>query len=291
MNYGYLKLYILHDYDYLCIMYKEYQPCNILSPYIDRYWEYEGKTECGIKFNIPPHGCSDIVFTIGCAADYVNNSMTMCSHSSYFVGPMDTYTELVSHTESVHILGVRFRPCGLSRFMELPLHEVLNQKLHTSDLPTIFGHYFAEMLCDKIDVKQRIEAIEECLIKQLIKSNRSCDKQIVLAVNRITENKGNISIKELSSDICLCQRHFERKFRIHTGYSPKAYNQIVKFWSAIDILRNYTPFDNLLSVAVEAGYYDVPHLSREVKRLSGNSPYAFLSSPVGNEAKVIHLEY
>lgn len=281
----------MHSYDYLCIMYKEYQPCGLLSPYIDRYWEYKGKTECGIKFNIPPHGCADIIFIIGNAADYVNQSMTMRSHCSYFVGPMNTYTELVSHTENVHILGVRFYPCGLSKFIALPLHELVNQKLCTNDLPTIFGHSFTEMLCEKVDTMQRIYAIEECLIKQLIHSNRSCDKQIVLAVSRIIQGKGIIPIKQLSSDICLCQRHFERKFRIYTGYSPKEYSQIVKFWNAIEILRNYNPFDNLLSIAVEAGYYDVPHLSKEVKRLSGNSPYAFLNSPVGHETKVIHIEY
>lgn len=215
----------------------------------------------------------------------------MRSHCSYFVGSMNTYTELVAHTESVHILGVRFRPCGLSKFIELPLYELVNQIFCTSDLPTIFGHSFAEMLCEKVNTKQRIDAIEECLTKQLIHSNRSCDKQIVSAVDRIIQSKGIIPIKQLSAEICLCQRHFERKFRICTGYSPKEYSQIVKFWNAIEILRNYNPFDSLLSIAVEAGYYDVPHLSKEVKRLSGNSPYAFLSSPVGDEVKVIHIEY
>lgn len=281
----------MRGYDYLCIMYKEYQPCNLLSPYIDRYWEYEGKTKCETKFNIPPHGCSDIIFTIGNVADYVNQSIKMHPHCAYFIGPMDTYTELVAHTESVHILGVRFRPCGLSRFIELPLYELVNRKLCANDLPTIFENSFVAMLCEKSDIQQRIDAIEECLMRQLIHSNRTSDKQIILAVSRITQGKGNISIKTLSSDICLCQRHFERKFRIYTGYSPKGYSQIVKFWNAIGILRNYAPFDNLLSVAVEAGYYDVPHLLREVKRLSGDTPYAFLSSPVGNEARVVHLEY
>lgn len=278
-------------YDYLCSMYKEHQPCNMLSPYIERYWEYKGETEYGTRFNIPPHGCADIVFTIGNATDYVNQSLVMRSHCSYFVGPMNTYTELVTHTESVHILGVRFRPCGLFRFIELPLHELINQKLPTSDLPAIFENSFTEILCKKKNIQQRIDAIEECLLKQLVHSNRSVDKRIALAVSCIASEKGNISIKTLSSDMCLCQRQFERRFKIHTGYSPKEYSQIVKFWYAIDILRNYTPFDNLLSVAVQAGYYDVPHLSREVKRLSGNTPYAFLSSPVGNGAKVVHLEY
>ena len=80
------------------------------------------------------------------------------------------------------------------------------------------------------------------------------------------------------TDICVCQRHCERKFKIYTGYSPKEYSRIVKFWNAIDLLRN-TSYDNLLSTAVLAGYYDVPHLSREVKRLSGNTPSSFLMLP------------
>ncbi|WP_071146315.1 helix-turn-helix domain-containing protein [Bacteroides ihuae] len=272
-------------------MYKEYQPCNILSPYIDRYWEYEGETKYGIKFSVPPHGCADVVFTIGNAAAYVDQSLTMHSHCSYFVGPMNTYTELVAHTQNVHILGVRFRPCGLSKFIELPLSELVNQKLYTDDLPTIFEHSFAERLCENNNIQQRINMIEKCLIQQLIHSNRNSDKQIILAVSRIKQGKGKISIKTLSSDICLCQRHFERKFKIYTGYSPKEYSQIVKFWNAIDILRNNTYFNSLLSVAVEAGYYDVPHLSREIKRLSGNTPYAFLNPLIENVVKVIHLEY
>ncbi|MFR1082633.1 MAG: hypothetical protein ACLSFW_06950 [Bacteroides cellulosilyticus] len=34
---------------------------------------------------------------------------------------------------------------------------------------------------------------------------------------------------------------------------------------------------------IHAGYYDVPHLSREIKRLSGNTPYSFLSIPLTEE--------
>ena len=46
-------------------MYKEYSPCNILAPFIYHFWEYKGETRSGLKFNIPPHGCSDFVFTGG----------------------------------------------------------------------------------------------------------------------------------------------------------------------------------------------------------------------------------
>ena len=103
-------------------MYKEYSPCNILAPFIYHFWEYKGETRSGLKFNIPPHGCSDFVFTGGSAADSIRNGLIMKPYHSYFFGPMNTFTELVARTHFIHIIGVRFRPCGIFRFIEIPLN-------------------------------------------------------------------------------------------------------------------------------------------------------------------------
>lgn len=112
---------------YLCYMYKEYSPCSVLAPFIYHFWEYKGETRNGLKFNIPPHGCSDFVFIVGNAADCIRNSLIMKPYHSYFFGPMNTFTELVAHTNFIHIIGVRFRPCGLFRFIDIPLNELTNQ--------------------------------------------------------------------------------------------------------------------------------------------------------------------
>ena len=81
----------------------------------------------------------------------------------------------------------------------------------------------------------------------------------------------------------------ERKFKTYTGYTPKEYSRIVKFRNAVDILRK-TTFDNLLSIAIETGYYDVPHLSREIKKMSGNTPLSFLSLPPESETALLYIE-
>ena len=65
-------------------------------------------------------------------------------------------------------------------------------------------------------------------------------------------------------EVCLCQRHFERKFKYNTGFTPKEYSRIVKFKNAVELLRN-TTFVNLLTTAIDAGYYDLAHFSKETK--------------------------
>lgn len=71
---------------------------------------------------------------------------------------------------------------------------------------------------------------------------------------------------------------------------PKNIVESSSFGTAIHLLKSNTSFDNLLSVAIQAGYYDTPHLYREVKRLSGNTPNAFLSLPTNEKVEVLHFE-
>lgn len=72
-------------------------------------------------------------------------------------------------------------------------------------------------------------------------------------------------------------------------WCPKEYSRIIKFKNAVDLLRS-TSSNQLFSVAIEAGYYDTAHLSKEIKALSGNTPGSFLSLPVTEETTLTYLK-
>ena len=263
-------------------MYKEYPPCSLLSPYIDKYWEFKGNPEYGMRINILPDGCTDFIFTLGEATQTVDGRLTMKPYRSYFIGPMNSYSELVAYAETIHMLGVRFLPSGLSRFIQLPLHELTNQRICADEVTNFFDASFAERLCEEDNFGDRIKIIEELFITSLYTYDLQTDPQIAFAIEQINRHQGKLPVQSLVEDICLCQRQFERKFKINTGYTPKIYSRIMQFKNAVDLLRSAT-CDNLLSTAVHAGYYDVPHLSREIKRMSGNTPYSFLALPSPEE--------
>lgn len=258
-------------------MYNEYQPSPLLSPYIDKYWVFKGKPEYGMRIHILPDGCVDFIFTLDEVANSAKEGdLVMQPYRSYFVGPMTKYLELVTYSETVYMLGVRFLPCGLFRFMNLPLHELVNWRISTTDLPSIFDDSFAEKLCEKKSLRDRIVLLEDYLF-QLLKREDRVDRQIAYAVHSINSAYGNLSIPFLANEVCLSQRHLERKFKMNTGFTPKEYSRIVKFRHAIGLLKSASE-DSLLSTAVEAGYYDASHLSKEIKTLSGQPPSAFFSS-------------
>lgn len=257
-------------------MYREYLPGNCLSPYIDKYWELEGYPEYGMRMSILPDGCTDVIFTLDEAVNPEKGGLLMQPYRSYFIGPMSTYSELVAYARRVHMFGIRFRPCGIFRFMELPVSELRDQRLEMNEAGMVFDVFFAERLDEEPDVKRRIDFTERFLLNILRTTNRSAEGRITHAVRKINLYGGKLTIRELSGELCLCQRQLERQFKWYTGFSPKEYSRIIKFRNAVRLLRTVDSGD-LLSVAMEAGYYDIPHLSREIKRLSGNTPYSFLS--------------
>ena len=152
----------------------------------------------------------------------------------------------------------------------------------------IFNDSLAERLCEQPYIQDKIRLIESFLTQALCTNNK-IEKQISYAVDCINLSKGQLPIRSLVENVCLCQRHFERKFKHQTGYSPKEYSRIIKFKNAVDLLRS-TSSNQLFSVAIEAGYYDTAHLSKEIKALSGNTPGSFLSLPVTEETTLTYLK-
>lgn len=269
-------------------MYTEYTPCSRLSTYVDKYWEFEGTPDYGMRIHILPDGCTDFIFTLEEPAQPVDGGLVMQPYRSYFVGPMTVYSELVTYAERVHMLGVRFRPSGLLRFADLPLEECVNRRLNMEDLG-IFFDLGVERLKELPDVTSRVRWVECFLLKVFGEYQGETDGAVAYAVERIDRYKGKLPVGVVAGEVCLCQRHFERKFKRFTGYTPKEYSRMSRFRYAVELLRK-TVSGDLLTVALKAGYYDVAHMSHEIRQISGNTPTAFSSLAVPEEVTLTYVE-
>lgn len=90
--------------------------------------------------------------------------------------------------------------------------------------------------------------------------------------------KGNISAAEMASVACLGERQFLRVFRNYVGIPPKQFVRLRRFHSAIQTMQR-TAADgktiDLMSVALEHGYYDLSHMAMEFQLLGCVSPSHF----------------
>ena len=67
---------------------------------------------------------------------------------------------------------------------------------------------------------------------------------------------------------------YERKFKASVGVTPKMFAKIFRFKHAVKFLQDY-PYNDLLTVAAECGYYNHAHLIKDFKMMLGNAPSDF----------------
>lgn len=91
---------------------------------------------------------------------------------------------------------------------------------------------------------------------------------------RLLACHGRARVDPLMDETGWSRRHVTERFRRQLGVSPKAYARLLRFEHASALLSEQPPTRTLADVAMEAGYYDQSHLTRDFVALAGMTPGA-----------------
>jgi AraC-like DNA-binding protein len=83
-------------------------------------------------------------------------------------------------------------------------------------------------------------------------------------------------VESLADDLGLSERQLRRRFHAAAGYGPKTLQRVLRFRR---FLAGGEP--DLARAALDAGYADQSHLTRECVRLAGRTPTALLAADQG----------
>lgn len=240
-------------------IYLEYNPHPLLAPYIETYWASNGFAGNEIMQRILPDGCVDIIFSFG--PHHLH---------SFLVGTMTSFLD-VSYRGEARLFGIRFRPGGITAFTRTPIFEFTDMRTDIQSADTILDNHFFREIENSQTSEEIISSINDYFLQKL-PVLFTPDKQIDYTIHIIQQEKGNISsMSLLAGKACLSERQFERRFKASVGISPKAFNRIIKFRHLSKMLKEH-PRHTLFETALECGYYDHAHLTKEFKRLSGYTP-------------------
>ncbi|MDR1173040.1 MAG: AraC family transcriptional regulator, partial [Bacteroidales bacterium] len=201
--------------------YDEYNPDIQLTHWVETYWAASGFINSEDVTKILPDGCVDIIFMF---------DETKGSFYTGLVGTMTTFFEI--DYRSVQMFGIRFKPAGITAFTRVPVEEFTDRNVELALVETLFSKSFCEAFSEKQSIAERITYTDSYLVSLLPYLYRS-DRQIIRAVDLIYLAKGQIPLAAVASDICLCQRHFERKFKSAIGINPKLFAKIFRFKHAL----------------------------------------------------------
>ncbi len=197
----------------------------------------------GGRTDVLPDGCSDLIWSAGRGA---------------FVARPDTGPVAVDSEPGSVLLGIRFRPGAGGAALGLPLSELRDRRVDLAELrPELAARLHAELAPrDAADALSRLAA-------EL--AGTQADAAVEAAVERLADPRARV--EALAGELGLSERQLRRRFHAAAGYGPKTLQRVLRFRRFLAASR-----EDLARAALEAGYADQAHLSRECARLAGTSP-------------------
>jgi AraC-like DNA-binding protein len=126
------------------------------------------------------------------------------------------------------------------------------------------------------EVENQVKAIEEFLIELTYKALPPLD-YIERGLKIIEENFGRISVGNLSKEVGISRRQFDRKFQEVVGVTPKYYSKITQLYYVITQMSS-KKYSSIQDLAFNADFYDLPHFAHRFKELTGFTPNEFINS-------------
>jgi AraC-like DNA-binding protein len=222
--------------------YREIPPPEALRDLVQCVWvRVTGTAE---EVRVVPDACTDVVWSRG--------------EGTTVVGP-DTSAKLVGREPGDLLIGLRFLPGAGGGALGVPLDTLRDLRVEVADVDRAF------------DVPSDLEP--EQVVARLLAAaaDREADPLVAIAARRVAGEE----VGALARDLGLSQRHLRRRFHAAAGYGPKTLARILRFRRFVHAIdRGRT---DLAGLALDAGYADQAHLTRETTRLAGLPPAPFVT--------------
>jgi AraC-like DNA-binding protein len=251
------------------MQHREFEPPAALRDTIKCFWHnIRDKEESGSSFEVLPDGYAEIIFHFGSDFSMSRNGVLQLLPSPFMMGLLNQ--PALFHTKNrLEIIGIRCFPWTVFDLLGLPSGK---------DSVRIFEHPIAQ-LQSTLTTLVRAEKIDEAVdrVKQYFLHARSqvaIDSMLFKAGVAMREANGTMPVSQVAAAAHATVRTLERKFKESSGYTVKDVSGLIRFEQVRNHLWLY-PDSILAGVALELGYTDQAHLSREFKRYSGTTPAAF----------------
>lgn len=261
--------------------YQKAKPAPHLAPFVECYfvWESPGVLTKPFCIESPPSGFASMVFTYGDPYHVRTQKHTTLVPAAFLTGQATRQYEL-KLSGHIGMVGIVFRPAGLSTLFGLPMYEFTDERIALTDVLGSSLNELHEQLCEKRTTPGRIALLEQFLNRQLLRRGDRFDRTDY-AANLIVDKFGILTVSELIDDLYVCRRQFERQFLQKVGVSPKYYARIRRVGNVCaQLAAQHWQVTDWQDVIFRAGYYDQSHFIREFTQFTGKRPTLYVQENI-----------
>ena len=254
-------------------------PTPALRPFVQMLWaSNEDAAGCGRELVLPT-GAVHVVVRLSDeplrvfsdADDLVGRSFT---HAVVGGARGTAYVRDVS--EPIRSVGAQLRPGAASLLLGVPADELADRHTSLEDLLGTEVRRLRQRLLDAQTLESRLSLYEGFLVSRL-PTVRGVQPVVAHALGRLGQG---IEVAEVVRESGYSHGALVTLFRRHVGLTPKLYARIRRLCRALELARDERALP-WARIAVQAGYSDQPHLSREFRELAGLTPREYARSVTG----------
>lgn len=262
--------------------YFERKPHPAIAEHLECFWfASNDEAPAGVPERVIPDGCIEWIFHLGAPFERMNPAHKWeLQPRSFVVGELTRFI-LLQPTGPVRTMGVRFRPGGAYRFLAFPVDLLNDSFVSTGDVWGRDGEELEEGVLGAGTHQQRQQVVETFLLGRLIDSEPR--RRFDAAIREVMRSRGQMRVNQIAAAMECSPRQLEREFRAGAGLSPKALARIIRFQNLLRLMGEDT-IRQWANVALDCGFADQPHMVREFRGLTGQSPTERQTSPPGELA-------
>ena len=261
--------------------YREQPPPPRLAPLVHCFWSLEGGNAVADVDRVLPDGHAELIVHCG---DLFRRHR--CSGGSelqpraFLMGEIDR-PFLLQPTGRANVFGVRLRWGAGTALVPGPATEWVGRTTTLDELWSIQGRRLLEGLGAVEGFGDRVRLAAAWLIR-VTEAGAPVERRVQAALAALDRGA---DLRRAAQASGVGSRHLERLFHAHVGRSPKVMQRLLRFQSAARVLYGGRPASGLAAVALECGYSDQAHLTREFREFAAITPAAF----VGDESGLAEL--
>jgi AraC-like DNA-binding protein len=255
-----------------------YRPGPPLSRFVRSLWLYQSGPQPFARARGLPTGTAQIAFDLSGDGLWIPaSSPSGCVPTlarALFKGA-DTRYFLDEGGHAVHHLGVDFKPGGTYPFFGPPASELRDAHL---PLETLWGIRAVdeprERLMRAQSLQERFDILEAVLLGHLAHQLKR-HPAVIVALRAFSAAPRGPVIAQIADQLALSHQRFIQVFRGEVGLGPKQFYRVRRFyWVVQAATREERP--NWAQLALDFGYYDQAHFTRDFQQFAGVSPTTFL---------------
>jgi AraC-like DNA-binding protein len=230
------------------------------------------------RMNVPPMPSAHLFLNLGEPArlwDCDPSVPPAVFTDGWFMG-LWTRRFLVQYPTRVRLVGVHFKPWGLSPFVDGAATELCDRWVPAGDVWQRSLDRIRNRVGDSASATETLRVLEEELRSRLAGQPPRGLDLVRHTGGRLETSHGGVSVGSLTDAAGVSGNHLAAQFKSHVGVTPKRVARIYRFARLILSVDARHPVD-WAALAHAAGYFDQAHFSREFKDFTGHAPTQYLA--------------